>query len=58
MLKIITDSTSDLTKEILEKNNIDVIPLYIHLGTFLKAFLILLSFSKHGSVSGLNDVVS
>ena len=32
MVKIITDSTSDLSKELLEKYNIDVIPLYIHLG--------------------------
>ena len=32
MVKLFTDSTSDLTKDLLEKNNIDVIPLYIHLG--------------------------
>ena len=32
MVKIFTDSTSDLSKELLEKHNIDVIPLYIHLG--------------------------
>lgn len=32
MVKIFTDSTSDLSKELLEKYNIDVIPLYIHLG--------------------------
>ena len=32
MIKIITDSTSDLTEELLQKNDIDVIPLYIHLG--------------------------
>jgi len=32
VVKIFTDSTSDLSKELLEKYNIDVIPLYIHLG--------------------------
>ena len=32
MVKIFTDSTSDLSKELLEKYNIGVIPLYIHLG--------------------------
>ena len=32
MVKIITDSTSDLTKEILERYNIDVLPLYVHMG--------------------------
>ena len=32
MVKIFTDSTSDLSNELLEKYNIDVIPLYIHLG--------------------------
>ncbi len=32
MVKIITDSTSDLTEELLDKYDIDVIPLYIHLG--------------------------
>ncbi len=32
MIKIITDSTSDLTKEILERYQIDVLPLYVHLG--------------------------
>lgn len=32
MIKIITDSTSDLTDEILERYDIDVLPLYIHLG--------------------------
>ncbi len=32
MVKIITDSTSDLSKELLEKYKIDVISLYIHLG--------------------------
>lgn len=32
MIKIITDSTSDLSDEILERYDIDVLPLYIHLG--------------------------
>ena len=32
MVKIFTDSTSDLSNELLEKYNIGVIPLYIHLG--------------------------
>ena len=32
MVKIITDSTSDLTNELLEKYNIERLPLYIHLG--------------------------
>lgn len=32
MVKIITDSTSDLTKEILEKYDIEKLPLYIHMG--------------------------
>ncbi len=32
MVKIITDSTSDLSADLLQKHNIDVIPLYIHLG--------------------------
>lgn len=32
MIKIITDSTSDLTDEILERFDIDILPLYIHLG--------------------------
>ncbi len=32
MVKIITDSTSDLSKELLDKYKIDVVPLYIHLG--------------------------
>ena len=32
MVKIFTDSTSDLSKELLEKYSIGVIPLYIHLG--------------------------
>ena len=31
-ISIITDSTSDLTKELLEKYDIDVFPLHIHLG--------------------------
>lgn len=31
-ISIITDSTSDLTKELLEKYEIDVFPLHIHLG--------------------------
>lgn len=32
MVKIITDSTSDLTNELLEKYDIEKLPLYIHLG--------------------------
>lgn len=32
MVKIITDSTSDLSEDLLQKYNIDVIPLYIHMG--------------------------
>ena len=32
MIKLITDSTSDLNKEIYEKLNIDVIPLYVTFG--------------------------
>lgn len=31
-IKLITDSTCDLTKEILEERNIDVIPMHIHFG--------------------------
>lgn len=32
MIKIISDSTCDLSKELLEKYNIAIIPLHIHLG--------------------------
>lgn len=32
MIKIITDSTSDLSDDILRRYDIDVLPLYIHLG--------------------------
>lgn len=32
MIKIITDSTSDLSEDILTRYDIDVLPLYIHLG--------------------------
>lgn len=32
MIKIITDSTSDLSDEILKKYDIDLLPLYIHMG--------------------------
>lgn len=32
MIKIITDSTSDLSDDILKRYDIDVLPLYIHLG--------------------------
>ncbi len=32
MIKIITDSTSDLSEDILKKYDIDTLPLYIHLG--------------------------
>ena len=31
-IKLITDSTCDLTKELLEERNIDVIPMHIHFG--------------------------
>jgi DegV family protein with EDD domain len=31
MIKIISDSTSDLSKELIEKYNIDILPLYIHM---------------------------
>lgn len=32
MIKIIADSTCDLTKELLEKYNVDILPLHVHLG--------------------------
>lgn len=32
MVKIIADSTCDLSKELIEKYNIDIVPLYIHMG--------------------------
>lgn len=32
MIKIIADSTCDLSKEIIEKYNISILPLYVHLG--------------------------
>lgn len=32
MIKIISDSTSDLSKELIEKYNIDILPLYVHMG--------------------------
>ena len=32
MIKIIADSTSDLSDDILKRYDIDVLPLYIHLG--------------------------
>ena len=32
MVKIISDSTCDLSKELLEKYNVSIIPLHIHLG--------------------------
>lgn len=32
MIKIIADSTCDLTDEILQRYDIDILPLYIHLG--------------------------
>jgi len=32
MIKILTDSTSDLSEELLKKHDITVVPLYIHLG--------------------------
>jgi len=31
-IKLITDSTSDLTQELLEKYDIDIMPLYVHVG--------------------------
>lgn len=31
MVKILTDSTSDLSRELLERYGVDVIPLYVHL---------------------------
>lgn len=32
MIKIISDSTCDLSKELLEKYNVSIIPLHVHLG--------------------------
>lgn len=32
MVKIVTDSTCDLSKELIEKYAVDVVPLYIHMG--------------------------
>lgn len=32
MIKIISDSTSDLPKELIEKYDIDILPLYVHMG--------------------------
>ena len=32
MIKIISDSTCDLSKELIEKYNIEILPLHIHLG--------------------------
>lgn len=32
MIRIISDSTSDLSKELIEKYNISILPLHIHLG--------------------------
>lgn len=32
MVKIISDSTCDLSKDLIEKYNIDILPLHIHLG--------------------------
>ncbi|MBQ8185088.1 MAG: DegV family protein, partial [Lachnospiraceae bacterium] len=32
MIKIVSDSTCDLSKELLEKYDISIIPLHIHLG--------------------------
>ena len=32
MVKIITDSTCDLTEELIKKNNIEVLPLYVNFG--------------------------
>ena len=34
MVKIISDSTSDLTKELIDKLDISVIPLHILLGNY------------------------
>ena len=36
MIKIIADSTSDLSDDILKRYDIDVLPLYIHLGEMKK----------------------
>lgn len=32
MIKIISDSTSDLSKELIKKYDIDILPLYVHMG--------------------------
>ena len=32
MIKIISDSTCDLSKDLIEKYNISILPLHIHLG--------------------------
>ena len=32
MIRIITDSTSEITPEEAKKNNIDVVPLYVKIG--------------------------
>ncbi len=32
MIKIISDSTSDLSKDLIEKYNVDILPLYVHMG--------------------------
>ena len=32
MIKIISDSTSDLPKELIKKYDIDILPLYVHMG--------------------------
>lgn len=32
MIKIISDSTSDLTAELIKKYDIDILPLYVHMG--------------------------
>ena len=32
MIKIIADSTCDLSDELIKKYDIDILPLYIHMG--------------------------
>ena len=32
MVKIIADSTCDLSKELIEKYGVNIVPLYIHMG--------------------------
>ena len=32
MIRVITDSTCDLCEELIKKNNIEIIPLYVKFG--------------------------